>query len=67
MYIQVFNKRFLEFYDYLKDCKGTLSELLKVRVTEHDVISHIHSMVCYTTDRNQYNQIYNYLTIIFHD
>ena len=38
-----------KFYDHLKNCKGTLIELLKVRVTEHDVVSYIFNMVCYKT------------------
>ena len=49
MYIQVFNKYFLEFYDHLKNCKGTLLELLKVRVTEHDVVSFHTNTVSFAT------------------
>ena len=50
-YSKVFNNHFLEFYDYLKNCKGTLLELLKVRVTEHDVVSHKFGMVCHITSK----------------
>ena len=49
----------MNFYDYLKEYKGVLLELLKVRVTDHDV-TYQSSFVWYTTNRDEYNQIYNH-------
>ena len=60
LYGKIFNKHFLNFYDYLKKFKGILLELLKVRVTYHGVdVTYKSSLVCYTTNKNQYDQIYD--------
>ena len=40
MYSNMFDKHFLKFYDYMKKCKETILDLLKVCVTEYDVVSY---------------------------
>ena len=64
MFNQLFNDHFLEFYDYLKNCKGSLMELLKVRVIEHNIVAHKQSLICYATDRDQYNKIYDHFSTL---
>ena len=56
---KIFNDTFTEFYAKLEQYSKIGIDLIKIRMTEHDVVSYVYSLICYTKSKKESDAIYD--------